>query len=190
VNRPLQRQQRKKKIISEENKPFYANLADEPLKVNRIGTCAICFQRDDVDIIQCPSCEIIAHKKCWAQWAKTSNIGIFYVFRCHNCFNLLKLDEKYVFNIHSGKEPTKEEIKKIKQQDIVNYLYSQEAKEEPKIISVEDPMEIDPDVLAAIESIKPKKREGPKVKVTICPKCSNISMSVTKNCSGCGYPLF
>jgi len=102
----------------------------------------------------------------------------------------LKLDEKYVFNIHSGKEPTKEEIKKIKQQDIVNYLYSQEAKEEPKIISVEDPMEIDPDVLAAIESIKPKKREGPKVKVTICPKCSNISMSVTKNCSGCGYPLF
>ena len=187
---PPHYQQQQKVTISEENKPFYANLADVPVKVEGIGTCAICFQRDDSGIVQCPACEIIAHKKCWAQWAKTSNIGISYVFRCHNCFNILKLDEQFVFDVNSGKEPTKEELKKIKRQDMVDYLRTQEAKEEPKVIQVEDPMEIDPDVLAAIESIEPKKREGPKIKVIICPNCSDITTSLKKTCPACGFALF
>ena len=187
---PAHYQQQKKTEISDENKPFYANLADDPLKFDGIGTCSICFQKDATGIVQCPSCEVIAHKKCWAQWAKTSNIGIFYVFRCHNCFNILKLEEQYVFDVQAGKEPTKEEIKKIKRQNMVNYLREQEVKQEPKIISVEDPMEIDPEVMAAIEAIEPKKREGPRIKVIICPNCSDITTSLKKTCPTCGYRLF
>jgi len=186
-------EKKKQSIIPEENKPFYANLGDDPPKVKGIGTCAICFQRDDTGLVQCPSCETIAHEKCWAQWAKTSNIGIFYVFRCHNCFNLLKLDKQYVFEIHSGKEPTKDEIKQIKRRDMVQILREKEAMEKPKVVQVSDPLAIDP---TNIEEIKTepekieKKREGPKIKVLICPSCSKITTSVKKSCPGCGYPLF
>ena len=187
---PAHYEKKKHAIIPEENKPFYANLGDIPLSVEGIGTCAICFQRDDAGIVRCPSCETIAHKKCWAQWAKTSNIGIFYVFRCHNCFNLLKLDKQFVFDVHAGKEPTKEEIKQIKRRDMVNYLREQEAKEKPKVIQVSDPLAIDPISVEEIEKKPEKKREGPRVRVIICPSCSKITTSVKKNCSGCGYPLF
>lgn len=183
-------EKKKQSFIPEENKPFYANLGDDPLNVEGIGTCAICFQRDDTGLVRCPSCETIAHEKCWAQWAKTSNIGIFYVFRCHNCFNLLKLDKQFVFDIHAGKEPTKEEIKQIKRRDMVNYLREQEAKEKPKVIQISDPLAIDPIVVEEIEAKPEKKREGPKIKVIICPSCSKITTSIKKNCSGCGYPLF
>ena len=145
-------EKRKQPIIPEENKPFYANLGDEPLNVAEIGTCAICFQRDDTNLVQCPSCETIAHKKCWAQWAKTSNIGIFNVFRCHNCFNILKLDAKYVSGVYEEREPTEEELKKIKRRDMVDYLREQEAKAKPKIVQVQDPMAIEPDDLVEIES--------------------------------------
>ena len=190
IKLPASYEKKKQTFIPEDNKPFYANLADIPSRVEGIGTCAICFQRDEVGLVQCPSCEIVAHERCWAQWAKTSNIGIFYVFRCHNCFNILKLDKQFVFDIHQGKEPTKEEIKKIKRRDMVNYLREQEAKEKPKIVQVSDPLAIEPGAVEEVEEKPEKKREGPRIKVIICPSCSKITTSVKKNCSGCGYPLF
>jgi len=190
IKMPTSYEKKKQAFIPEENKPFYANLADVPSPIEGIGTCAICFQRDDQGLVQCPSCETIAHEKCWAQWAKTSNIGIFYVFRCHNCFNILKLDKQFVFDIHQGKEPTKEEIKQIKRRDMVNYLREQEAKEKPKVIQVSDPLAIEPEAGEEVEKKLKKKREGPRIKVIICPSCSKITTSVKKNCSGCGYPLF
>lgn len=187
---PAHYEKKKQAFIPEENKPFYANLADVPSNVEGIGTCAICFQRDDLGLVRCPSCDTVAHEKCWAQWAKTSNIGIFYVFRCHNCFNILKLDKQFVFDIHQGKEPTKEEIRQIKRRDMVNYLREQEAKEKPKIVQVSDPLAIDPTTVEEVEKKPEKKREGPKIKVIICPSCSKITTSVKQTCSGCGYPLF
>jgi hypothetical protein len=99
-----------KPIISDQHKPFFINLADDPIIVNESSTCTICFQKDSIGIVQCPSCEIYAHKECWAKWAETSNIGIPYVFRCHNCFNILKLDERYVHNVQKGKISTEPQL--------------------------------------------------------------------------------
>jgi len=127
--------------IQYENYPFYENLAADPILLHAIGTCSICFKQSDKDLVQCPSCETVAHKSCWAQWAKTSNIGIFNLFRCHNCFNLIKLDKEYVQMVQSGRVPSIEEIK-VDVIDLQEFQENLETTEGPKIISVEDPMAI------------------------------------------------
>lgn len=127
--------------IQYENYPFYENLAAAPLPLIESCTCSICFQTDNKDLVQCPSCETIAHKSCWAQWAKTSHIGLLNLFRCHNCFNLIKLDKKYVEMVQSGRVPSIEEIE-IEIVDLQEFQESLETIDGPKIISVEDPMAI------------------------------------------------
>lgn len=78
-----------------------------------------------------------------AQWARTSHIGIPHLFRCHNCFNLIKLNKEFVKNVQSEKPFDLEEIK-IKERDLQKYLESLETPDGPKVISVEDlPMDLD-----------------------------------------------
>ena len=127
--------------IRYENYPFYENLAADPYLLELTSTCSICFKQDNKDLVQCPSCETVAHKACWAQWAKTSNIGIFNLFRCHNCFNLIKLDKDFVQRVQSGQVPSIEEIE-VELVDLQEFQESLETTDGPKIISVEDPMAI------------------------------------------------
>ena len=127
--------------IQYENYPFYENLAADPYLLEITSTCSICFKQDNKDLVQCPSCETVAHKACWAQWAKTSNIGIFNLFRCHNCFNLIKLDKDFVQRVQSGQVPSIKEIE-IEVVDLQVFQERLETTDGPKIISVEDPMEI------------------------------------------------
>jgi hypothetical protein len=179
------------RMILPENESFYINLADDPKPINEVGTCSICFQRDDHHIVKCPSCDILAHKVCWAQWAETSNIGIRHVFRCHNCFNILKFDKQYVYDVHMGKIPTITELNKIKKRNLVEYLHELEAKAEPKVIHVEDPMAVDVSTMIdARESRTKSKKKRRKINVTICPNCSKIMVGDKKNCPSCGFSLF
>ena len=179
------------RMILPDNEPFYINLADDPYKVSNVATCSICFQRDDNDIVKCPSCDTIAHKVCWAQWAETSNIGISHVFRCHNCFNIIKLDKRYVHDVQVGNIPTIAELNKMKKRNIVEYLHELEAKAEPKIIHAEDPMAVEAvSTTQTIESKVQSKKKRRKVLVKICPNCSKIMMGDKKNCPSCGYTLF
>ncbi|MFW9820996.1 MAG: hypothetical protein ACFFE5_15435 [Candidatus Thorarchaeota archaeon] len=179
------------RMILPDNEPFYLNLADDPLPTNEIGTCSICFQRDDHQIVKCPSCDTSAHKVCWAQWAEISNIGIINAFRCHNCFNILKFDKDYVKDVHMGKIPTIAELNKMKKKNIVEYLHELEAKAEPKVIHREDPMAIfiSPS-LETKESKSKRKKKRTKASVTICPNCSKIMVGDKKNCPSCGFSLF
>ncbi|MHA2340099.1 MAG: vWA domain-containing protein [Candidatus Hodarchaeales archaeon] len=131
------------RMILPDNQPFFINLADDPSMVSAGATCSICFQAGDQEIITCPSCDAIAHKVCWAQWAETSSIGIPHVFRCHNCFNILKLDERYISDVKAGKIPTIAELNKMKKKNIVEYLHELEAKSEPQVIQTEDPFAAD-----------------------------------------------
>ena len=41
--------------ISEENFPFYENFAENPLEIEEMRTCSICFQKD-VNLLQCTKC--------------------------------------------------------------------------------------------------------------------------------------
>jgi len=126
--------------ISISNQPFYENLADDPKILITLETCSICFKKDDKTVVQCPNCDTIAHMSCWANWAKTSNIGMPYVFRCHICFNLLKLDKEFVEIVQTGKIPTPEiEPKRI---DLVSFLKQLESQQAPQVIQVEDPLAV------------------------------------------------
>jgi hypothetical protein len=148
-------------IIPKVNQPFYINLADIPEGVNEYATCSICFQQGNEDIIRCPSCHTIAHKVCWAQWAETSNIGIPHVYRCHNCFNILKMDKNYIIDVQTGKIPTIAELNKMKKKDVTDYLREIEAQSKPQVVHTEDPFAAD--IRAMIES-KREKTEGRKKK--------------------------
>ena len=90
---------------------FYENFAQDPAELKISEMCSICFQKDDRDLVQCQTCETIAHKECWAKWAKKSNIGIPNVFRCHSCYNLLKLEKNFVYKIQFGSSPFLKEVK-------------------------------------------------------------------------------
>ncbi|MFW9901332.1 MAG: vWA domain-containing protein [Candidatus Thorarchaeota archaeon] len=179
------------RMILPDNQPFYINLADEPEIIDETATCSICFKSDNENLVKCPSCESIAHKVCWAQWSETSNIGIPYVFRCHNCFNILKLEKSFVNDVKAGKIPTIAELSKVKKKNIIEYLHELEEKTKPKIVQAEDPMAAA--IRAKIEEkeIKPQPRETKKRShVNICPNCSKIIMGARKSCPSCGFVLF
>ena len=153
--------------------------------------------------MQCPICETIAHKKCWAHWARNTNIGLFNVFRCHKCYNLIKLDQQYVADVRMGKEPA-EEVK-VQEQDYISYLQSLEADEGPQIIHVEDPLafsedfeweeedegfdfSIDLDVDEVMEESY-QALDDDELKIVWCPNCGKITTNEFKDCPSCGHPL-
>ena len=179
------------RMILPDNEPFYINLAEAPNKVDGISTCSICFQRDDHGIVKCPSCDTMAHDVCWAQWTETSNIGIPHVFRCHNCFNILKLDKEFVHDVHAGKIPTIAELTKMKKKNIIEYLQELETKAKPQIVHAEDPMAIEIKNMIETRTVRPQtEKKKRKSSVTICPNCSKIMMVDKKNCPSCGFVLF
>ena len=120
-----------------EHQPFYQNLADEPILLDEEVTCSVCFQKNKKDIVMCPSCETIVHSSCWSQWAKTSNIGMINVFRCHTCYNLLTLDKSYVGMVQSGVVPSLEDLQ-IEVLDLQEYLEGLEVEDGPKIVKADD----------------------------------------------------
>ena len=128
------------KEIPEEYHPFYRNLADKLKKSEIAETCSICFQKDNEELVQCPRCETLSHKKCWAHWAKSSNIGMSDVFRCHNCFNLVNLDKIIIDMIKYEKSLKFILGSKATEKDYIEYLKSLETEQGPEIIRVEDPM--------------------------------------------------
>ena len=65
------------------------SLAEELADVKKYDTCFICFDKDAKDALKCKNCGTIAHRTCWAQWTPKTSIGIPYVFRCYNCYNLI-----------------------------------------------------------------------------------------------------
>ncbi len=172
------------RMILPDNQPFYTNLADEPEIVNETVTCSICFQQGNEGIVRCPSCETVAHKVCWSQWAKTSNIGISNVFRCHNCFNILKLDSGYVNDVQAGKIPSIAKKTQVQKKNIVDYLHELEARTKPKIIQAVDPMALS--IRAQIES----EQNNKKPSIKICPNCSKIIKGDRKKCPSCDFILF
>ncbi len=129
-----------KKAISPTNQLFYENLADKPEILVSSETCSICFKKDDKTVVKCKNCEAITHMSCWAIWAKTSTIGIPYVFRCHNCFSLVKLNKEFVEIVQTGKMPPQELIKP--KRDLMAYMQTLEAKHTPQVVKTSDPLAI------------------------------------------------
>ncbi|MFO8017857.1 MAG: hypothetical protein R6U96_04425 [Promethearchaeia archaeon] len=196
--------------VFQKDKAFYENLADNVEILKEPETCSICFKETDETLFRCPNCKTIAHMSCWANWAKTRNIGMPHLFRCHNCFNLLKLDEEYAKIVQKGEEPPAEI--RFEARDITSYLREQEDKERPQIVSVEDPLAMPEDKENHEEEISPEftqstgedrrsharplprsteERSGDpnQVDMVICPVCSAINRSSDIKCYNCGNRL-
>ncbi len=182
--------------IPEQNQPFYENLAEQPTKVTERNTCSICFKEDIKGLVMCPKCDTIVHKECWSHWARTSSIGIFNVFRCHNCYNLIKIDKEYVFAVHSGVVPT-EEVLNVAELDFQDFLEALESEEGPKLVQIEDPMafnmeeyeddfKIDLNVEEIMENPYGYSEE---INVVWCPYCSTLLTSDDKVCPECGHQI-
>lgn len=193
--------------IPEENQPFYVNLADEPTPVTTEETCGVCFQKDTKGLVKCPKCETVVHKKCWSQWTKSSHIGIPNVFRCHSCYNLLKLPAEYVGAVLYGETPIEEEIK-VETIDVQSWLESLESEEGPKIIHTEDLLsvsaeesdEIDGDLSISIQwdnedsfdeefdnvfDEEFKALADEELRILWCPNCNKITTNEYKKCPNC-----
>ncbi|MEJ2251768.1 MAG: hypothetical protein P8Y70_06475 [Candidatus Lokiarchaeota archaeon] len=172
--------------INKEDIPFYENLADSPIKLNEESICSICFENVKDNLVFCPRCKAKAHKSCFAQWAEKSNIGIEHVFRCHNCYNLLKLNKEFVELVQYGKIVAKGSIKTTGA-NFQEYLESLENKSKHKMVKAKDPIAIpniisneDPSDLYSLH----KKDE---VKEIWCPKCFKMINTRYKRCPNCGY---
>lgn len=179
-------------VIPKENRSFYENLADELIPINeeRIK-CSICFDKTKEKMVKCPRCDTKAHKKCWASWANSSNIGIPNVFRCVSCYNLIKLDKKFVEVVKYQEVVAKSDIK-FEGLSLQEYLESLEEEGSPKVVKAEDPMGL-PEQGIIVEDLgnleiihKTRERERPYEKIW-CPNCNKMISTRYERCPNCGH---
>lgn len=129
-------------IVNPTNELFYQNLAQDLqyLDDERMerSICHIC--REKGELVECPSCKTESHAACLAMWAQNSNIGAPHIFRCDQCFNLLKLPKEFVLDVQNGRfnEILKRQIafKPMNQHD---FLKQKEAKAKPSLKTGQDP---------------------------------------------------
>jgi hypothetical protein len=176
--------------VEKEDIPFYENLADYPLELNEKSQCSICFEQGMEEMMFCPRCKTTAHKSCFAQWAENSNIGgpILHIFRCHNCYNLLKLEKNYVELVQYGKIVAKGKVKTTGK-DFQEYLESLEEEGKPKIVKAEDPIAI-PNIISNEDPSDLYSTKGEEeVEDLWCPECFKMINTRYKRCPNCGHLL-
>jgi uncharacterized C2H2 Zn-finger protein len=174
--------------IPERNLIFFESLADKLLEieVKERQKCTICFTSvtKNREMLQCPLCQTHVHKICAAIWAKTSHIASNtpYLFRCHNCFNLVKMDEDFSTLVNNSKTPV---IELFDMEDIVleEYLRNLETEEGPKLISTEDQFAI------SIDEDEVELIMKDEVEIVWCPSCGKMTSNEFLKCPQCGYSL-
>ena len=181
-----------KYVIPEESQLFFINLAEDLVDVKEHGTCSVCFEKDAKDLSKCNKCGTLAHKSCRAQWAEKTSIGVPHVFRCFNCYNLIKLKKEYIENIKKTKVLEHEiDAWVITAQAAQEYLESLETEAGPKVIHAENIMGISTEVFKLSKSditiVDGKKREktDKKIKFFPCPHCLMMITSDYEICPVC-----
>jgi hypothetical protein len=178
-------------MAQKETQPFYIDLAEDPMVSHEPSTCSICFQKGSEEVLTCSSCNAVVHKTCWALWAQYSIPQIPHVFRCHNCFKLMKLDREYVFDVQIGETSVLNEYVHVKRKNNLDYLRELESNRQPRLIQAEEPGVND--VRTIIQSIKEDSRiedDEKLVSIDLCPACNNIRKNDEKSCPICGFDLF
>jgi len=195
--------------IPEQSLVFFESLADKPIEFKGEGKekCTICFTSvsKNREMLQCPSCQSPVHKICEAIWAKTSNLGkpTPHLFRCHNCYNLLKLDYDLIIRVNAIQTPMIE-LFNIEDLLLEEYLESRETSQGPKIISSVDAFasseeeedEEEGDVII-MEEKKIEEKEEEKIEsvsegelqIIWCDNCGKMCTNEYLNCPQCDHLL-
>jgi len=174
--------------IPEKNILFFESLADKLLEIEpkKKQKCTICFTSvsKNLQIMQCPYCLTHIHKICAAIWAKTSHIASNtpHLFRCHNCYNLIRMDEDFCSKVNDTKTPM---IELFGMEDIVleEYLEKIESEKDPKLISTEDEFSI------SIQEDEVDLIMRDEVEIVWCPNCGKMTSNEFLKCPQCGHPL-
>lgn len=196
--------------ISSENEMFFENIAESPrpiLNEKSDMKCQICGSHRHPDYLtrlyKCGKCDVSVHRECLALWSSFSNIGywLYHLFRCQNCFNLLKLPKKFVEDVLSGKKPEEIIMDTSVFSDIADILLEHETERggKLKLVTTENPFPFESDEDEIKETVVKKekkkrkkvKRREKKKKITVlfCPSCGKVLTSEYKFCSGCGFSL-
>jgi len=178
-----------------ENQQFYINLAENPIELARPETCSICARKDYNAMVKCPNCGIVAHKICWAQWSEESSIGIPHIFRCHNCYNLIKLEKDFIEKVKLAKKVKEAQILPHKDiSDIKEYIEGLETEGGPKIVHIHDPMGIPSEDFIEEDHIFQEKNteekdvsmeDSEEVRFILCPHCFKMITNQYKRCPNC-----
>ncbi|MHA1820482.1 MAG: zinc-ribbon domain-containing protein [Promethearchaeota archaeon] len=201
--------------IDPEKLPFFENLAQNlgyNLTKNKNERCSICSEPGI--LFKCPVCGIKSHKECLAKWAEVSNIGFPNIFRCHNCFNLLKLDHAFMkkFEAEKKKAQRSKELFGTEQMGSINSirrnwleqqesnLRDEEEKEEIKLLFASDFMFNEDEGGSNHHPSMDLNLDNPDVyledeneetipHIVWCPKCGKMLTSEYKFCTNCGTKL-
>ncbi len=197
--------------IPKENYTFFNNLGENLIPIDQGEQCTICFKKNNKEKIQCPNCLSIGHKKCYAVWARKSNIGLSHIFRCHHCYYLLKLDEEYVRTVQSEKKKSKVKPK-VKKVGFQKFLEKYELEYNPDLNHMQDPLGIvvlkqsfetvPSRLIKEVESYRHSKNrfsesnnkipvavQNPNVKMIICQNCGKVLTNSYTECPKCHFPL-
>ncbi len=184
--------------IPDHNLFFYESLAEKPIETERSKEkekCTICFTSVNQNMLKCPACGTYTHKICSAIWSKSSNIGIPYLFRCHNCYALIKLEKDFIGLVNSIKTPTIE-ISNLEDVVLEEYLESLEKKEGPKLVTSQESLPL----LSQKENqntSESKKDHGEhfdlkrdkELEIVWCARCGKIVSNEYTRCPQCGAPI-
>ncbi|MFO8018428.1 MAG: hypothetical protein R6U96_07320 [Promethearchaeia archaeon] len=187
--------------IPPKKRVFYEGLGEPLQPVGGEGNkrCMICFTSlKNQELLKCPNCKNIAHKICFAIWAKKSNIGIPHIFRCPNCYSLIKMDSDLIKKVNRVKTPTIEVCKDLENVCLEEYLESLESPEGPKVITSEEGSFSEVEEETEEESKQKVETEGvskraetddKELKMIWCPKCGKMITNEYNRCPQCGYKL-
>ncbi len=175
--------------VSPLTEAFFANCAAKPDPVKSDSTkCQVCFQvvnemSGKSQVVKCPSCGTTVHPECWAQWAKSSNIGVGYLFRCHQCFNLLRLDQSFIADQTLGGMKNL----MVKAQDQEQVLRARD-RQGLRIVVGQNPFggSSEPVVEEPVSTVSPNDDDDKSLMIIWCPKCNAMLPPGAKFCNKCG----
>jgi hypothetical protein len=180
-----------KYTLAPDSERFFYNLAQDPWDVEEVpqGTrCLICGDTKQ-PLIKCPKCNTISHAPCLAQWAKMSNIGIPHVFRCMQCYNLLRLPKPFVLDVQSGAYQKRIQVQAADQNAL---LRAQQSKAAPQLKKVEDPLAgmLGGDEMGWANAADDFVMEEDKdLQVQFCPNCGTLNFPESVKCIRCDARL-
>ena len=182
-----------KYYISPENEPFFENLAEDLWMVEPEDAagkrCQICGESTG-ELVKCSKCDPVVHAHCMAQWAKMSNIGIPQVFRCMNCYNLLRLPKHFIDDVQSGRYQRQIQMEAADQNAL---LREKEKSMKPQLKTGADPLAgmgggVD-DGWGSGADEDFVMQDDSSLEIQFCSNCGALNFPESIRCSKCGQAL-